>query len=55
MRWVGGRRTTERFETESLDLCGCSLKVGGAVVVLDQMDDVEDGEHSSERGGLGVP
>lgn len=51
MRGVMGL-TTEGLETEGFDQGGSALKISGAVVILDEVDDVENGEHAGERGGL---
>ena len=49
-------RTSNRLETEHLDFCR-SIFIGSLVmvVVLDQVDDVQDGKHSSKLGLRAVP
>lgn len=49
------RRTTQRLETKNLDIHRCLLKVCSAIVVLDEVDDVDDGEHAREARVITVP
>jgi len=51
----GRGHTSQRLKTESLDICRGIIVGCGAVVVLDEVDDVEDGEHSGEDRLFAVP
>jgi hypothetical protein len=47
-RWIVQIHTSQALETEVLYICGGIIVVCGAIVVLDEMYYVEDGEHTGE-------
>jgi hypothetical protein len=51
-----GKQTSERLETEVFYVfCGIGQGIICLVVVLDEMNKVEDGEHSSKGRFVAVP
>jgi hypothetical protein len=51
-----GKQTSERLETEVFDVFGgIGQGVICLVVVLDEMDEIEDGEHASKGRFVAVP
>lgn len=49
------KHTTQRLETESFNVRDSLLKICSAVVILDEVNDVEHGQHARESRVLAVP
>lgn len=59
-KWRGGDTQltldrAKRLETKDLNVQRCLLKIRSAVVILDEMDDVNNGEHAREARVIAVP